>query len=80
MATSATRTSWRGGATKVNDAVLATAGFDHLIAPRITLAADLVSELQVGRSNLILPGPVTYDSPFHRVIQPTTIPACATTS
>jgi len=62
------------GATKVNDAVLATAGFDDLIAPRVTLAADLVSELQVGRSNLQLPGPVTYDAPFHRVIQPTTIP------
>jgi hypothetical protein len=40
----------------------------------VTLAADLVSELQVGRSNLRLPGPVTYDAPFHRVIQPTTIP------
>jgi hypothetical protein len=62
------------GTTKVNDAILATAGFDDLIAPRITLAADVVSELQVGRSNLRLPGPVTYDSPFHRVIQPTTIP------
>src|SRR5262249_23717122 len=62
------------GTTKVNDAVIATAGFDDLIAPRVTLAADLVSELQVGRSNLQLPGPVTYDAPFHRVIQPTTIP------
>lgn len=58
----------------VNDAVLATAGFDDLIAPRVTLAADLITELQVGRSNLRLPGPVTYDAPFHRVIQPTTIP------
>lgn len=57
-----------------NDAVLATAGFDDLIAPGVTLAADVVSELQVGRSNLRLPGPVTYDFPFHRVIQPTTIP------
>ena len=57
-----------------NDAILATAGFDDLIAPNITLAADIVSELQVGESNLTLPGPVTYDSPFHRVIQPTTIP------
>jgi len=57
-----------------NDAVIATAGFDDLLAPRVTLAADLVTELQVGRSNLRLPGPVTYDAPFHRVIQPTTIP------
>jgi hypothetical protein len=28
----------------------------------------------VGRSNLHLPGPVVYDSPFHRVITPTSIP------
>jgi hypothetical protein len=64
----------RTGELPWNDAVTATAGFDDLIAPRVTLAADLVSELQVGRSNLRLPGPVTYDAPFHRVIQPTTIP------
>jgi hypothetical protein len=57
-----------------NDAVIAIAGFDDLIAPRVTLAADLVSALQVGRSNLRLPPPVTFDSPFHRVIEPTTIP------
>ena len=57
-----------------NDAVLATAGFDDLMAPNVTLAVDLVSELQVGDSNLHLPGPVTFDSPFHRVIQPTSIP------
>ncbi|HEX4684443.1 MAG TPA: hypothetical protein VH277_17120 [Gemmatimonadaceae bacterium] len=64
----------RSTAAPWNDAVLATGGFDDLIAPRVTLAVDLVSELQVGRSNLRLPGPVTYDAPFHRVIEPTTIP------
>ena len=64
-----------GGEPKVNDAVVATVGFDQLVAPRISLATDLVTELQVGRSNLTLPGPVTYDAPFHRVIQPTTIPS-----
>lgn len=57
-----------------NDAVLATVGFDHLMSDRVTLAVDLVSELQVGRSKLQLPGPVTYDTPFHRVISTTTIP------
>jgi hypothetical protein len=57
-----------------NDAVIATVGFDDLMAPHVTLAVDLVSELQVGRSNLHLPGPVVYDSPFHRVITPTSIP------
>ena len=57
-----------------NDAVLATVGFDDLMARNVTLAVDLVTELQVGHSNLQLPGPVTFDAPFHRVIQPTTIP------
>ena len=57
-----------------NDAVLVTGGFDDLLAEHITLAADVVSELQVGGSRLHLPGPVTYDAPYHRVIDPTTIP------
>jgi hypothetical protein len=57
-----------------NDAVLATTGFDQLVSDKVTIAADVVSELQVGKSALQLPGPVTYDAPYHRVIDPTTIP------
>lgn len=57
-----------------NDAVLGTAGFDNLLADRVTLAMDVVSELQVGRSKLRVPGPVHYDAPFQRTIYPTTIP------
>jgi hypothetical protein len=57
-----------------NDAVLLTGGFDQLVTDRVTIAADVVSELQVGQSQLQLPGPVTYDAPYHRVIDPTTIP------
>jgi hypothetical protein len=57
-----------------NDAVLATVGFDHLMSNRVTLAADLVSELQVGASTLHLPPPVHFDVPFHRTLTPTTIP------
>lgn len=57
-----------------NDALLATVGFDHLISERVTIAADVVSELQVGSSKLRLPGEVTIDFPFHRVVQPTSIP------
>jgi len=57
-----------------NDAVLATVGFDHLMAPWATLAVDLVSELQVGESKLRLPGTVTYDLPFRRTVEPTNIP------
>jgi hypothetical protein len=64
---------YRAGKTQ-NDAVLATGGFDDEIAHGVTLAADLVSELQVGHSKLVLPAPVQIQSPFQRTIIPTTIP------
>jgi hypothetical protein len=57
-----------------NDAVLGNLGFDQLITDKVTLAADVLSELQVGQSTLHLPGPVTYDAPYHRVLDVTTIP------
>src|SRR2546426_86785 len=56
------------------DALLATVGFDHVMAPWATMAVDLVSELQVGASKLRLPGIVTYDLPFRRTVDPTNIP------
>jgi hypothetical protein len=58
-----------------NDAVLGTVGFDQLMGSRVTLAADLVSALQVGDSKLVLPGVVTYESPFRRTLNPTNIPS-----
>jgi hypothetical protein len=61
--------------TQQNDAVLGTVGFDHRMSDVFTLAADLVTELQVGDSKLPLPGLVTYDSPFRRTLNPTNIPA-----
>lgn len=64
---------YRGG-TMTNDAVLASVGFDNLIAPWATLAADLISEMQVGTSKLQVPATVVYDAPFHRTVQPTDIP------
>jgi hypothetical protein len=64
---------YRAGA-RQNDAVLGTAGFDYRMAERVTLATDLVSELQVGDSKLHLPEPVHYDAPFHRVVRVTDIP------
>jgi hypothetical protein len=67
---------YRAGSVQ-SDAVLATAGFDHLMAEHVTLAADLVSELQVGKSKLELPTPVHYDYPFKRTITPTSIPVMA---
>lgn len=58
-----------------NDAVLATLGFDQRMREGVTLAADLVSELQVGDSKLMLPGIVTYEAPFRRTLDPTNIPS-----
>ena len=57
-----------------NDAVLATAGFDQLLAPWATLAVDLISELQVGTNQLQLPGEVVIQEPFRRTIEPSNIP------
>jgi len=57
-----------------NDAVLGTLGFDHRLGSGITLAADLVSELQVGDSHLELPATLHYESPFRRTVNPTEIP------
>jgi hypothetical protein len=64
---------YRGGAFE-NDAVLATLGFDHLLAPWATLAVDVLSQLQVGDSPLQVPGPVQIQSPYQRTITPTVIP------
>ena len=60
--------------TQQNDAVLGTVGFDHRMFESVTLAADLVTELQVGDSKLQLPNTVTYESPFRRSLRPTNIP------
>jgi hypothetical protein len=57
-----------------NDAVLATIGFDHLMAPAVTMAVDVISQLQVGNSKLTVPGPVTYTVPFTRTVQTSDIP------
>jgi len=57
-----------------NDAVLGTVGFDHRLGSGVTLAADLVSEFQVGDSKLELPAEVHYVAPFNRTVNPTDIP------
>ena len=64
---------YRAGA-RQNDAVLGTFGMTQQIVPHVTLATDLISELQVGDSKLTLPPPVHYDSPYQRVVYPTNIP------
>lgn len=57
-----------------SNAVLATFGFDQLLSGWATLAADVITERQIGDNKLILPGPVEYDVPFRRFVSPTDIP------
>jgi hypothetical protein len=64
---------FRGG-DEQNDAVLGTVGFDHRMWETVTLAADLVTEMQVGDSHLHLPPIVTWEAPFRRSLNPTDIP------
>jgi hypothetical protein len=55
-------------------ALLATVGFDQLIAPRATFALDLVSEWQMG-DGLVLPGEVVIEAPYERRIRHSNIPS-----
>jgi hypothetical protein len=64
---------YRGGDFET-DAVVGTIGFDHLLATWATLAADLISELQVGESPLTLPDAAVLESPYRRTISPGIIP------
>ena len=57
-----------------NDAILATIGFDALVAPWATVAADLISEWQLGANKITLPGPLNYVVPFSRSYPATSIP------
>lgn len=56
------------------DVVLATTGFDQPISEWATLAVDLISEFQIGDSNLQLPTDVQILYPVPRTVSPTNIP------
>ncbi|MEO8451697.1 MAG: hypothetical protein ABI647_18030 [Gemmatimonadota bacterium] len=62
-----------------NDAVLATIGFDHLVAPWVTFAADAITEWSVGTEKFTVPGPVTFTLPVGgptsiRIVDRTNLP------
>ena len=64
---------WRGenAANGVaNDAALVTVGFDQVFTPWATFSADVISELQVGRSVFQVPAPITFTEPFVRSVRP----------
>ena len=57
-----------------NNAVLATVGFDQLLTDRITFAADVLSEIQLGDNQVELPERVRIEAPFERFVSPTNLP------
>jgi hypothetical protein len=64
--------AFRGGEFE-RSAILATAGFDQLLAPWATLAVDVISSWEVGDEKLTLPPPASFDVPFPRSVPLTNI-------
>jgi hypothetical protein len=62
------------GKERDTDSFLATAGFDHLLAPWATLAADFIAAFEVGTSRLTVGDDVVVDAPQRRTIRTTDIP------
>lgn len=56
------------------DAVLATLGFDQIVAPFATLAVDVISSWQTGDNLVPGPPPIEILEPFRRLVHPTNIP------
>jgi hypothetical protein len=61
------------GSSILSNSVLATVGFDQLLAPWVTFAMDVISQWPVGETDLRLPAPVTFDLPVHEVLPTTNI-------
>lgn len=57
-----------------SDAILATVGFDELVAPWATLAVDVITQWLVGDGGVTLPGATTIDTPFVRTVPTSNIP------
>ncbi|HEX9631759.1 MAG TPA: hypothetical protein VGA02_04775 [Gemmatimonadales bacterium] len=57
-----------------NDAIVGTLGFDALVTNWATVAADVISEWQLGVNRVTLPGTIEYVTPFARSYPATSIP------
>jgi len=57
-----------------NDAILGTIGFDALVSAWATVAADLITEWQMGATKIELPETIEYVTPFERSYPATSIP------
>jgi len=63
----------RGGEFET-DAIVARLGFDNLVAPWATFAAELLSEWQVGDNPIVLPGDIVFVAPFERRVASISVP------
>jgi hypothetical protein len=57
-----------------NHSIVAALGFDHLLAERVTLAVDLLADIELGESKLELPDRVIFNAPTLRRVRLTDIP------
>src|ERR671919_43169 len=56
------------------DVFLLTAGFDQLLSPWATMAADLISEFPIGTSEIPVPEDAVLEQPFRRTVRTSIIP------
>jgi len=57
-----------------NDAIIGTLGFDALVTEWATVAADMITEWQLGANRITLPQTIEYVTPFSRSYPATSIP------
>jgi hypothetical protein len=57
-----------------NHSMLATLGFDQLVSERMSIAAELIGDFEMGDPQIILPEPVVFTAPTVRTIELTDIP------
>jgi hypothetical protein len=57
-----------------NHSMLATLGFDQLISERVSIAAELIGDFEMGDPQIILPEPVVFTAPTVRTVELTDIP------
>lgn len=56
------------------NAIISTIGFDQLVSESLTLAADVLGEIQIGDNAVASPAPVILTEPYRRTIAPTNLP------
>ena len=61
-------------AEQASNSIIGVLGFDNALAPWATLAVDLLTEWQLGESELVVPGDIQYQAPYPHTVRQTNIP------